>query len=56
MFFVKDVFRRISRKVVILSGAHHRFIASRIAFGAQSKDPGSAYLADAAGGFSTTTV
>jgi hypothetical protein len=39
---------------VILSGAPHRFIAQNSACGAESKDPGDAYLTDAVRAFSTT--
>jgi hypothetical protein len=41
-------------KIVILSGAPHRFIASNSAGGAESMDPGGAYLTHAAPSFSTT--
>src|ERR1700728_5126134 len=49
-------FLQNSHKNVILSGAPHRFIACHSAYGAESKDPGGAYLTHAARAFSTTEV
>ena len=42
-----------SDKIVILSGAPHRFVERHSACGAESKDLGDAHLVAAAGSFST---
>jgi len=43
-----------SKKSQALSGARHRFIGETALGGAESKDPGGAYLAHAVQAFSTT--
>ena len=43
-----------THKTVILSEAHHRFTPWHSSCSAESKDPGGAYLTDAAQTFSTT--